>query len=129
LRYFNVYGERQNPQGSYAAVVPKFKLCMKTNTPITIFGDGLQRRDFVPVETVVQANIHAGLMAQNASCAETFNVATGTSITLLDLVDTLKTEYPEFSAGVRFQPARTGDIYSSQADCRKLKQLLEHTVE
>ncbi|MBI2775077.1 SDR family NAD(P)-dependent oxidoreductase [Candidatus Dependentiae bacterium] len=119
LRYFNVYGERQNPHGQYAAVVAQFKERMKLNQPITIYGDGSQTRDFVPVCTVVQANLTSGLLPLATSSFEVFNVGTGQSITLLQLVEQLKNEFPEFSAGIRFSPARKGDIKQSNADCTK----------
>jgi UDP-glucose 4-epimerase len=119
LRYFNVYGERQNPNGPYAAVVAQFKECMKKNIPLTIFGDGTQTRDFVPINTVVQANLTAGTLPVGAHSFEIFNIGTGKSITLLELIDHLKQEFPEFNAGITFLPARNGDIKQSRADCSK----------
>jgi nucleoside-diphosphate-sugar epimerase len=125
LRYFNVWGARQNPAGSYAAVVAKFTDCMRNNIPLTIFGDGLQQRDFVPVKTVVAANYAAALMPMKNW--EIINVATGKSITLLMLIDELKKNFQQFNAGITFMPARNGDIYCSQADCTKLKALLKES--
>ncbi len=119
LRYFNVYGERQNPNGPYAAVVAQFKECMKKNIPLTIFGDGTQTRDFVPINTVVQANLTAGTLPVGAHSFEIFNIGTGKSITLLELIEHLKQEFPEFNAGISFLPARSGDIKKSHADCSK----------
>jgi UDP-glucose 4-epimerase len=123
LRYFNVYGDRQNPQGTYAAVVAKFSDCMVHNMPITIFGDGLQTRDFIPVDQVVQANIFAALLPANEVSGRVFNIATGTSITLLELIEELQKRYPLWHAGIIFQEERAGDIKSSRADCRKYQQL------
>jgi UDP-glucose 4-epimerase len=118
LRYFNVYGPRQNAAGAYAAVVAKFKEAMALNKPISIYGDGTQTRDFVPVKTVAQANIKlAALDFENN--VELFNVASGTSISLLDLIEQLKKEFPTFNAELQFLPAREGDIKHSQADCSK----------
>lgn len=127
LRYFNVYGERQNPNGPYAAVVAQFKECMKKNIPLTIFGDGTQTRDFVPINTVVQANLTAGTLPVGAHSFEIFNIGTGKSITLLELIEHLKQEFPEFNAGISFLPARSGDIKKSHADCSKFI-LLRQTI-
>ena len=87
MRYFNVYGPRQNPQGHYAGVIAKFMHNMEHNLPITIFGDGTQTRDYVPVHTVVEANILLGACEKQHIQGEIFNIATGRSITLLELVD------------------------------------------
>lgn len=123
LRYFNVYGERQKPHGSYAAVRAAFAHRMRHNLPITIFGDGQQTRDFVPVQTIVDANLTLGMLAKTAMDDTVFNIGTGTSITLLQLIDTLRQEYPTYTAAITFAPARTGDVRSSEADCRKYQQL------
>ena len=117
LRYFNVYGPRQNPHSSYAGVVAKFNHNMQHNKPITIYGDGLQKRDFIHVNKVVQANL--ALARSNIGSGEIFNIATGTSITLLDLIEQLKKEHPLYNNDIRFEPARLGDLKISQADCSK----------
>jgi UDP-glucose 4-epimerase len=119
LRYFNVYGARQNPASPYAGVVAKFTQQIQLNKPITIYGDGLQMRDFVPVDNVVQANLR--LASSEMSNGEIFNVATGTSITLLDLIEQLKKEYPHYNQKIIFEPARKGDLKISQADCSKYR--------
>ncbi len=121
LRYFNVYGERQSSHGSYAAVIPRFRENMALNNPITIYGDGLQKRDFVHVSDIVFANMVTGLLSTQG---EIFNIATGNSITLLQLVDQLKEGFPHFTAGIIFQPARSGDIMYSSADCSKWHKVL-----
>jgi nucleoside-diphosphate-sugar epimerase len=121
LRYFNVYGPRQNPHGSYAGVVAQFKHAMEHNKPIIIYGDGMQTRDFIPVEDVAKANIHLAITSTQKS--DVFNIGTGTSITLLQLIDMLKQEHPQYSEQVRFAPARTVDIKHSQADCSKFLKL------
>jgi UDP-glucose 4-epimerase len=128
LRYFNVYGDRQNPHGQYASVVAQFKEHMKQNQPVTIYGDGSQTRDFVPVATVVQANLTAGILPLPASAFEIFNVGTGKSISLLELVEQLRGEFPQFSAGVHFRPARKGDIKQSSADCSKFVRIQKLTA-
>ena len=118
LRYFNVYGERQNPNGAYAGVVAKFMHQIRHNLPITIFGNGLQTRDFTPVASVVEANLKLGMLA-DAVPGQIFNVATGQSITLLTLIEQLKKEAPDYEHPVTFMPARQGDIAHSAAQCEK----------
>ena len=125
LRYFNVYGQRQNPQGAYAAVVAQFKQLVHLNKPITIYGDGLQTRDFVPVEHVVKANLALAQLPADAMQGDVYNIATGKSITILELIDHLKQKFPDYSARIQFAPAREGDIKHSQADCRKFKATIQ----
>lgn len=128
LRYFNVYGERQNPNGAYAAVVAKFKHQMKHNLPITIFGDGLQTRDFITVEEVAYANMRLALLKPSSMHGNVYNIATGTSITLLELVEKLKKEFPRYTNTIIFAPARPGDITHSSADCSAYHALIANDV-
>lgn len=121
LRYFNVYGDRQNPEGSYAAVVAKFKHNIKHQLPITIFGNGNQSRDFIHVSEVVNANLLVGMCHHLRG--EIFNIGTGTSINLFDLIAKLEDELNTKATDITFQPARNGDIYQSQANCEKYKKL------
>ncbi len=123
LRYFNVHGPRQNPNGAYAAAVAKFTENMKHNKPITLFGNGKQTRDFVPVEKVVTANLTVGMAPEANVAGQIFNVASGKSTSLLQLIEQLKKQFPQFTAGITFAPARLGDIKYSHADVSKLKQL------
>jgi UDP-glucose 4-epimerase len=125
LRYFNVFGERQNPQGAYAGVVAKFKEQMCNNRPITIFGNGQQTRDFIPVNNVVAANLNLALLEDDEMTGQAYNIATGTSITLLELVELLKKDFPAYQEPLRFVPARAGDIQRSVADCRKYYRVIE----
>lgn len=125
LRYFNVFGERQNPHGQYAAVVATFTNCMHTNKPITIYGDGLQTRDFIPVQQVVDANLLVGMAPKNLLDHPILNVATGNSITLLELINQLKKNYPDYHLPVTFLPARPGDIRYSTADRTRINKLLK----
>jgi UDP-N-acetylglucosamine/UDP-N-acetyl-alpha-D-glucosaminouronate 4-epimerase len=125
LRYFNVFGDRQNPQGSYAGVVAKFKDQMRNNYPITIFGNGQQTRDFIPVGNVVAANLNLALLADGEMTGQAYNIATGTSITLLELVELLKKDFPTYQEPVRFLPARAGDIQRSAANCQKYYRVIE----
>lgn len=123
LRYFNVYGPRQNPYGAYAGVVAQFKHAMEHNKPIIIYGDGMQTRDFISVGNVAKANIH--LAVNSTKKSDVFNIGTGTSITLLQLIDMLKKEHPQYNGQVTFAPARTVDIKHSQADCSKFLKLCD----
>lgn len=118
LRYFNVFGKNQNPNGAYAAVVAKFTDQMEQNKPITIFGDGTQTRDFIPVQNVVEANLFLGMQDKKIMNGRHINIATGKSITLLELLKTLKKEFPRYNHEPQFQPARKGDIKHSQADIK-----------
>jgi nucleoside-diphosphate-sugar epimerase len=126
VRYFNVYGNRQSVQGPYAGVVAQFKNRMTLGQPITIFGDGCQRRDFIPVADVVNATLFVALMPTADVHGEVFNIATGTSITINDLFKLLRSEFPDYTLNPFYAPARAGDIYSSQADCSKYQRLLEN---
>ena len=121
LRYFNVYGARQNPNGAYAAVVAKFTEHIKYNRPITIFGDGLQTRDFIHVSSVVDANLTLGFASVEQG--DIYNIATGNSITLLELVEQLKATSSKYTAPIYFQEARSGDLKHSKADISKYEAL------
>lgn len=122
LRYFNVYGERQNTS-QYASVVTQFKYALLNQLPITIFGDGQQTRDFITVQEVAQANLTLGtnLTAQ----ADIYNIASGTSITLLELLNRLENELQIKRLVTEFKPERTGDIKYSTAQCSKYKNLIK----
>ncbi len=123
LRYFNVYGARQNPQGHYAAVVARFTQQLKNHEPIIIFGDGQQTRDFISVQEVTKANMILG--AHNHHAGDCFNVATGESITILKLLENLEQETNTPRTAITFAPAREGDIIYSQASCEKYKNALK----
>jgi len=124
LRYFNVYGHRQNPAGSYAAVVAKFTHQMQHNLPITLFGDGSQTRDFVPVQTIVDANLTLAQLPQDMMKGDSYNIASGNSISLLALIELLKKEYPAYTAPIIFEPGRAGDLQHSQASVEKFTRIL-----
>lgn len=117
LRYFNVYGERQQLDSSYAAVVAAFTEKLKKNKPITIYGSGLQTRDFVHVSKVVQANLLCGM--QHGMKGEVFNVASGNNMNLFELIGQLSNTISPQTITIKFQPARPGDVYYSEADCSK----------
>jgi UDP-glucose 4-epimerase len=124
LRYFNVFGERQDPQSEYAAVVPRFIVRMLAGQAPTIYGDGAQSRDFVYVGNIVQGN----LLAANAphAAGQIINLATGRNTTLIGLVDALNAQLGTQISAVH-QPARQGDIRYSSADIRRATELLDYT--
>jgi len=123
LRYFNVYGANQNPHGAYAAVVTKLRYQIAHNLPITIFGDGTQTRDFIHVSEVVNANLNLALLAPTNTKGHVFNIATGTSISLLALIEQLIQNYPHYTGEITFQSKRIGDVTHSRADCSKYKAI------
>lgn len=112
LRYFNVFGPRQDPDSAYAAVIPLFIKAALTGTTATIFGDGLQSRDFTYVDNVVDANI-AALMSEASGVA--LNVATGESHTLRELTESISRNAGR-QLEVMTAPPRPGDIRHSRAD-------------
>lgn len=125
LRYFNVYGPRQNPHSQYAAVVAKFQYHMERNEPITIYGDGSQTRDFVHVDEVVHANLIAGMAQEGIVAGQVYNIGTGKSISVLELANQMKAQYPQYTAATRFEPARGGDVKHTQMSAKKYKDLKE----
>ena len=127
LRYFNVYGERQNPNGDYAAVVAKFKENLEAGNPITVFGDGTQTRDFIGVDSVVQANLLMGM--HNQPECMILNIASGKSITILELLEILEHELGKKNKGLTFVPMRQGDILHSKADCAQFLELKRQYTE
>lgn len=122
LRYFNVFGPRQDPKSMYSGVISKFTDDIKAGRTPTIFGDGQQTRDFVFVKDVVQANIKA-MRAPNAGAGEAFNVATGQTASLLDLLATLG-ELTGKIIAPNFKDARNGDIRHSSADITRARTTL-----
>lgn len=122
LRYFNVFGRRQDPNGAYAAVIPKFlKQLMQGETP-TINGDGHQSRDFTYIENVIEANLKACVAPKEAS-GEAYNIAYGGREYLLDIYYGL-TEALGLDIEPSFGPDRPGDIKHSNADISKARRLL-----
>jgi len=113
LRYFNIYGPRQAPDSDYAAAIPIFVRLLLKGEAVTIFGDGLQSRDFVFVDDVVRANFLASETPKAAG--QVFNVCTGSEITIVDLVNTLRDILPG-TPEAKFDPPRPGDIYRSFGD-------------
>ena len=127
LRYFNVFGRRQNPDGAYAAVIPKFiRLLLRGERP-TINGDGRQSRDFTYIENVIEANLKACLAPKDAD-GEAFNVAYGGREYLIDIYHSL-TKALGTDIEPIFGPDRAGDIKHSNADISKARRLLGYEPE
>lgn len=128
LRYFNIFGPRQNPNGPYAAVIPLFAEALLSNTPPTINGDGSHSRDFTFVDNAVQANILALFTTNKEAVNQVYNIACGHQTSLLELFDGLKKE-----AGSTMQPVhgpdRKGDVKHSLADISKAVRLLGYDVK
>lgn len=127
LRYFNVFGKRQDPNGAYAAVIPKFiRMLLHGEQPV-IHGDGRQSRDFTYVENVIEANLKACLAPDEAS-GEAFNIAYGGREYLIDIYETLVKTLGK-DVPPTFGPERPGDIKHSNADISKAQRLLGYHPE
>lgn len=127
LRYFNVFGRRQNPDGPYAAVIPKFiKMLMDGEAP-TINGDGRQSRDFTYIENVIEANLKACL-APSETAGEAYNIAYGGREYLIDIYEALNKALGK-QIKPKYGPDRAGDIKHSNADISRAKQLLGYEAE
>jgi UDP-glucose 4-epimerase len=120
LRYFNVFGPGQDPKSQYAAAIPIFVYKAINNEDITIYGDGEQTRDFVFVEDVVKANVHA---AESPIKKGVFNVANGKTITIKELAE-LIIKYTNSSSKIFYAPERSGDIKHSCASIKETKREL-----
>ena len=122
LRYFNVFGPRQDPESAYAAVIPRFISALQMGQTPEIYGDGLQSRDFTYVSNVVEANLRAA-DASSEAAGNVFNIACGQQFTVLEILQGL--------AGLMgkpcrptFLPTRTGDVRHSKADITSACDLL-----
>lgn len=123
LRYFNIFGPKQNPDGPYAAVIPIFaQALLNDNSPI-INGDGQHSRDFTYVDNAVQANILSLFTAKKEAVNQVYNIACGQKTSLLELFDGLKKEAGSSLKPIH-GPERQGDVKHSLADITKAKQLL-----
>ena len=122
MRYFNAFGRRQDPDGAYAAVIPKFiKMLMNGETP-TINGDGMQSRDFTYIENVIEANLKACL-APHEAAGNAFNIAYGGREYLIDIYHSLTRALGK-DIEPNFGPDRAGDIKHSNADISKAREML-----
>ncbi len=126
LRYFNVFGPRQSIYSGYAAAIPKFVHAAISNSTPIVFGDGLQTRDFVYVGNVAYANLLAA--TAEGVAGETFNIGCGESISLLDLLDELRT-ITGAELKPEFRETRPGDVRHSRADIPHARALLGYTPE
>ena len=122
LRYFNVFGPKQSPNGAYAAVIPLFMQSLKDNKPSKINGDGEQTRDFTFIDNVIQANVK-GFFASKEAKNEIFNVACGERITINYLWDSLRVAAGSELKAI-YGPPRQGDVRDSLADISKAERLL-----
>jgi len=122
LRYFNIFGPKQSPNGAYAAVIPLFMQALKDNNPPTINGDGEQTRDFTFVDNAVQANIK-GFFASKDASNQVFNVACGERISLNQLWKDLKSAAKSNLEAI-YGPERQGDVKDSLANISKAESLL-----
>lgn len=129
LRYFNIFGARQDPNGAYAAVVPKWTAAMIAKEPVWINGDGETSRDFCYISNAVQANLLAATVQDEAATNQVYNVAVGDSTSLNQLFDAIRSllgaHYPHLT-GVRprYRDFRAGDVHHSLADIGKARNLL-----
>ena len=127
LRYFNVFGRRQDPEGAYAAVIPKWIRLLLKGEQCVINGDGKQSRDFTYIENVIEANLRACASGEEAA-GEAFNVAYGGREFLLDIYSGL-CEALNIERNPVFGPPRAGDIRHSNADISKARRLLGYNPQ
>ncbi len=121
LRFFNVYGTRQDPNSPYSGVIPIFLKNITNNQPITIFGDGQQSRDFIFIDDVIDGLLAA---AKHCNCqSHVLNLCTGKQSTLIELYQMLE-KITQNKIECRFKPARQGDILHSCGNTKKAKQIL-----
>lgn len=127
LRYFNVFGRRQNPDGAYAAVIPKFIKQLVNNEAPTINGDGKQSRDFTYIENVIEANLKA-CNASHEAAGQSYNIAYGGRESLIDIYYQLLNALGKDIQPI-FGPERKGDIKHSNADISKAKEFLGYNPD
>lgn len=123
LRYFNIFGPRQPGDSAYSAVIARFIRKLAEGQQPVIFGDGLQSRDFTPVENAVYANLLAAASARDPR-GEVVNVGLGRRTTILELVSVLSRLTHRTDVSPRFEPERAGDIIHSQADISRARDLI-----
>ena len=128
LRYFNVFGRRQDPNGAYAAVIPKFINLMKNGKSPTINGDGAYSRDFTYIDNVIQANVLAMTTQNTESFGEAFNIGVEGQTTIYELFKIIKDEL-KLDMEPIFGPNRSGDIPHSNADISKARKILDYNPQ
>ncbi|MBE9468782.1 MAG: SDR family oxidoreductase [Bacteroidetes bacterium] len=131
LRYFNVFGRRQDPNGAYSAVIPKFVKGLINKEQLTINGDGLTSRDFTYIDNVIQANQLAALATNKKALNTVYNVAYGEATSLNELFTTLKDYLSDFDSEIQnikpiYGPERPGDVKHSLASIEKARKLLDY---
>ena len=124
LRYFNVFGERQNPDSSYAAVIPRFIKALIDDQPPIIYGDGEQKRDFTYITNVVQANLLA-CAAPAEACGQAYNIACGRQTSINQLCQMIASAFNKDVSPV-YKPEREGDIRNSLADLRNAREKINY---
>ena len=133
LRYFNVFGKRQDPNGAYAAVIPKWTAAMIAGSDVFINGDGETSRDFCFIENTVQANILAATTQNDEAKNQVYNVAVGDRTTLNDLFNAIKDALNKngvtYSKEPIYRDFRAGDVRHSQASIEKIKFFLDYTPQ
>lgn len=134
LRYFNVFGRRQDPSGAYAAVIPKFAAALLRHEPPIINGDGSNSRDFTYIDNVIQANLLAMTANSPAALNQVYNVAYGERTTLNELFSALRNQLGKLDPAIssvepRYGAVRQGDIPHSLADINKARKLLGYQPE
>ena len=127
LRYFNVFGKRQDPDGAYAAVIPRFIRQLMNDEAPTINGDGRQSRDFTYIENVIEANLKA-CAAGSEAAGQAYNIAYGGREYLIDIYNTLA-ESLDKKIEPQYGPDRKGDIRHSNADITKARKMLNYEPE
>lgn len=134
LRYFNVFGKRQTPDGAYAAAIPRFIKAFMTGQEPTVHGDGLQTRDFTYIKNVVQINHLAAVTSNHEAVNQVYNVAFGERTRIIELIELIRRSLLQFDSNIsdvqlNFGPGRAGDVKDSLADISKAKELLNFNPE
>ncbi len=134
LRYFNVFGSRQNPNGAYAAVIPKFTNQLANLESPIINGDGKTSRDFTYIDNVIQINQLAALASNDDAVNKVYNVAVGGRVSLIEMFNALKFNLSKYNKEIdtvqlNFGPERAGDVKHSQADISLAEKMLGYQPE
>jgi UDP-N-acetylglucosamine/UDP-N-acetylgalactosamine 4-epimerase len=125
LKYFNVFGRRQNPEGEYAAVIPRFiKKVMNNDSPV-VFGDGEQSRDFTYIDNVIQANINACIFSTEEAYGKSFNIAFGERVTINELFTSIN-KILNKSVNITYSQERLGDINHSLANINNARRAFKY---